>query len=995
MAQIPCRVFLLFAPLQDRDLCDELLVYLRAYPDKLELSYLDMPASGTALVADEDLVRDADLVVVLVSPHLLDPQNERCARALKTTLQLMERDRAHVIPVVLRAIPVLPDWLSALGTLQRLPADSSVAGARERQGWRNDLVSQEEPARQQVWISLSEIAIAYAQKLSWQRRDHNLPPPPSSDSVGRHMLLEQLHELLTSQGRESSAAAVCISQPQHALVGLGGVGKTHLAALYAYRYAEHYRSLLWVEAAGYELTSRFAELYSHLRLPGHLLPRLTDPERSKVAARMVQDALERGGPHLLILDNVDHPSAYQTWLPRFGRTRVLITTRRRDLPVGEKNTLEVGVLTEQEAMDLLMGRTEAVDGIDGTGPRQPLVLPSRQEDLAAQELCRLLGYLALPLRVVSRILQKRVRLPSEILADVRTHGGYDFLENEYFHQHPSVYNVFESSYAALGTDEARLVAQVAGFFSPVGIPVALLFNAKNQLKPESRMSENSSALETLLDYGMVQRSLGGKLSVHLLMQEYLRRKGGAPAQQAVLTALALKLRGPEAQTTPPDAEELARLEELRSHLEYAHEQVLERAGRGAVQSLSLHLYIPLRLAQHLSRRAEFEEALAICRHVFELGTTVPLKWRAAFHHYAGWFLYRLGRYAEARREYLRVLKLSRRPEAGPKGLPEALLCHTYHDLGLIASTLGDYNRALRRFKRSYAIRRRDQHTNPRAMLMSLHWIGQTYADRGNYARAIRVLQLVLSRKRQRLPSPQDPSIANTLHSIGEVQLKLGHLDGAQGAIDEACRIHELRHPTRNPDAISTYVLRAELLCCRGDFTAAERTLNHAWEMQEALQPDHPYLGIIARSQGSLQLARVRAGDSRGSVSAALSYLQRAYERQVKAYGPHHPQTALSLCKLGEAQAESGDLPTGRTSISRAHTLLRDMLGADHAETATCAYTLGKVLATQGALDEARSFVEQAVAAFKPVLGPTHPRTQAAEQLLLTIGSRPALEDHAK
>lgn len=975
MNPIPCRVFGLCAPPDDA-VFEALAVLLRPHRAAIDVTYSGEFAVGEALQVDRARLHDADLVLLLISPLLLDPQNQRWLHALACVKQLLAAGRLHVIPVPLRSTMLpLPEfqWLDAL---HRLPIHVS---------WRDGVSGWSKPNREQAWVSLADAVLKYAQDLGWRRPKHNLPPNQNPDSVARLDLRERLHELLSGHSPEGLGGPVCISQPQRALVGLGGVGKTYLAIMYALHYAGYYRSLLWVEAAGSELTMQFAQLYTVLQLPASALPRIEDPEYSKIAATNVRETLESGGPHLLILDNVDHPTAYKAWLPRFGRTRVLITTRRSDLEVSDYNTLKVDVLSEQEAFDLLMGLTEPLDGQTGGPLRQPLELPSQQEEEAARELCRALGYLALPLHVVSRLLHKRARLPSMILAEVRKHGTLEALKSEYFRHNPNMYNLFDSSYEALESEDVKQLAKVAGFFAPIGIPTDLLYAAKNQLRREARIGENASALERLLDYGLVQRSLNGRVSVHLLMQEFLRRKsgGGGADQQAVLNALALQLRGPQAQVNPPDLEELASLEYLQMHLTYAYEQIRQRVNEKVYDSLSLHLYIPLRLAQYFSRRAEYDAALRICQQIFAFGNIVPLKWRAAFHHYEGWFLLRMGRYKEALASYQKVLKLSRSEASGRCGLSAELLCHTYHDLGQIWSKLGEYHRAQRWFTRSYKIRRKTQKTNPRAALMSRHWIGQTYADLGDYKQAERVLSVVLKAKRRHLKNPNDPSIGNTLQALGEVLFKLGKLELAHACLDEASQIYEYRSSARNPEIISTYVVRAEVFRHQGLYEQAEKALLLAKQLQEEVRKQHPDLAVILRSIGSLHLSRFAASHPDGSLSVAYDRLREAQAHTLASdgYGEKHPQAIQILCKLGEVQAALKSVKESLDSLKRAHELMSQVLDTEHPETAACAYALGRFLCEQGSDLEAHSYLVSALVVFEKSLGSHHPRTRAVRTLL--------------
>src|ERR1700734_1065880 len=69
-------------------------------------------------------------------------------------------------------------------------------------------------------------------------------PFRNPDFIGREEELEALHSFL---GGKSSSMAL-IGHPIEAVHGLGGVGKTELAAEYAHRYRDEYDLVWWIRA---------------------------------------------------------------------------------------------------------------------------------------------------------------------------------------------------------------------------------------------------------------------------------------------------------------------------------------------------------------------------------------------------------------------------------------------------------------------------------------------------------------------------------------------------------------------------------------------------------------------------------------------------------------------------------------------------------------------------------------------------------------------------
>lgn len=106
----------------------------------------------------------------------------------------------------------------------------------------------------------------------------------------------------------------------HAVTGMRGVGKTHLAAAYARtRLAQRWRLIAWISAEE----------------PGGLAAGLTavaaalslESGDAHAAGLAVRHWLETGGEQcLLVFDNAADPDALQPFLPVAGASQVIITS---------------------------------------------------------------------------------------------------------------------------------------------------------------------------------------------------------------------------------------------------------------------------------------------------------------------------------------------------------------------------------------------------------------------------------------------------------------------------------------------------------------------------------------------------------------------------------------------------------------------------------------------------------------------------------------------
>ena len=137
-------------------------------------------------------------------------------------------------------------------------------------------------------------------------------PARNPGFTGRDGMLVAVRERLLSGDR----AVV------QALHGMGGVGKTQLAAEYAHQFAGTYDLAWWINAEqGGLIGDQFASL-------GAALECVQDGAETEAVRAAVLAELRERGSWLLVFDNAVNPGDITPWLPG-GTGHVLITTRER------------------------------------------------------------------------------------------------------------------------------------------------------------------------------------------------------------------------------------------------------------------------------------------------------------------------------------------------------------------------------------------------------------------------------------------------------------------------------------------------------------------------------------------------------------------------------------------------------------------------------------------------------------------------------------------
>lgn len=253
------------------------------------------------------------------------------------------------------------------------------------------------------------------------------------------------------------------------LSGLGGVGKTQLAAALARRLWDDRQIdlLVWITA-----TSRSAILTGYAETAARITG-IDDPDTERAAARCLSWLNE---PHrrrwLVVLDDLDEPNDLTgLWPPTSAGGRTVVTTRRRDAALlAGRHLIDVDVFTPEQAVAYLNGKLA----------RQP----QRLQETA--ELAAALGHLPLALsQAVAYILDRGPRMTCAryrtLLADQR-HLLADLAPHALPDEHRDVVAAtwtlsIERADRLAPAGLVRPLLETAALLDPNGIPLEVLTSA--------------------------------------------------------------------------------------------------------------------------------------------------------------------------------------------------------------------------------------------------------------------------------------------------------------------------------------------------------------------------------------------------------------------------------------------------------------------------------------------------------------------------------------
>ena len=314
----------------------------------VELAVWDWAPGRNAVTAMSDALDGADRVVALFSAAYFDRSRYTTEEWSAVMAHVPGRERDRLVPVRVEEVPaeLVPAVLRPLVFRDLFGIDAAQARRRllER-GQRAAAAGRGAGVPGPGCGGRSGQAGGSGPRLPGSvPRVWNIPAR-NPEFTGRDQLLVALREVLTGGDR----AVV------QALHGIGGVGKTQLAAEYAWRFAGAYELAWWVDAEqGGLIGDQFAALGAALGC--------VEPGAPTGAVRdAVLGELRDRGRWLLVFDNAQDAGDLAGWLP--GGGHVLITSRQhRWAQVAAP--VEVDVLARAESVALLAGRVTGLAAYD-------------------------------------------------------------------------------------------------------------------------------------------------------------------------------------------------------------------------------------------------------------------------------------------------------------------------------------------------------------------------------------------------------------------------------------------------------------------------------------------------------------------------------------------------------------------------------------------------------------------------------------------------------
>ncbi|WP_106686065.1 FxSxx-COOH system tetratricopeptide repeat protein [Streptomyces violaceusniger] len=723
------------------------------------------------------------------------------------------------------------------------------------------------------------------------------------------------------------------------LTGMGGVGKTQLAAAYA-RSAwqkDGLDVLVWINAS-----TRSAVISGYAQA-GVELCRADPADPEQAACTFLAWLAPKAGPRpcrwLVVLDDLADPDDVRgLWPPSSPTGRLLVTTRRCDAAVAgtDRRMIEVGLFTQAEALAYL---TASLAAHTRTEPDPNLVALAADLGCLPLALSQAAAYL-----IDAGISTSDYR---ELLAD-RTATLADATPDRLPDDQPLPLHAawslsLDRADALRPAGLARPMLELASMLDPSGVPDVVLTSPPALAHLGSHRTRTTAAPEQ-----------------PLLRQRLTRRSPAQVTANEAVGALRALHRLSLLQHTPGTPHQAVRVHKLiqRATRDSLTDDRHYDLARTAADALLAAWPDPERDTTFAQSLRDNTTALTICAE-HELYQPAPHR-----------VLYRAGRslsaagQAIAARNYFQRLTDTTTHHMGPDHL-DTLLAR--RGLATAQGETGDAAGAAAAFHELLTDAVRGQGADHFSTLSIRNDIAYWRGKAGDAAAAAAVLAELQDDMVQAL-GPEDPETLTVRHNLASARRAAGDLEEAVAEFFEVL-VDRLR--MLGADHPATMAARNNLASARGETGDVEGAVAEFSKLLVAqlrvLGPDHPE---TLMTRNNLASWRGEAGDVEGAVAEFSKLL---VDRR-RVLGPDHPETLMTRNNLAYWRGEAGDVEGAAAALTE---LLADMvrvLGRKHPGTMTTRNNLACKRGQTGDAEGAVAALTELLADRAQVLGYTHPDT---------------------
>jgi tetratricopeptide (TPR) repeat protein len=697
--------------------------------------------------------------------------------------------------------------------------------------------------------------------------------------------------LRTSEALSLSAGSVAVT----VMHGLGGVGKSTLAAGYAEAHRAEYAVVWWMTA-----DSPAAIDAGLTRLAVALQPALTEVSFEQ----QVEHGLRWLSTHtgwLLILDNVNEPADTAQLLARLPGGHVLITSRRATGWHSLAVSIDVDVLQPDHAVTMLTRMLRA-------------------EPDGAADLCARLGYLPLAIEQAGAYMAETGCCPAEYLDLLARHPAVMYRETaEGGDTQRTMDRIWRVTLDHLAdTPLAGRVLRMIAWYAAEDIPVSLLADLATE--PLLRKATGRLAAYGLITHGQ------GTLGVHRLVQAVTRTPDAEdPHRTPELIAQALgdATRALAEHHVPLDPEVPGDWPTWRALL--PHVRAFADHADACTDTIGTILIL-WKTARFLTEHGLTEEAVRFLHrctsstercldpdHPASLSCRSAL---AAAYQAAGDFGLAIPLFEAAAAHSVQALGIDH---------PETLISR--NNLACAYHSAGDVIRAISLHEAVVADRLRVLGPDHPHTMASQDSLACAYDAAGDLERAMPLHKEILGR-RIRVLGEDHPQTLNSWNNLAMACQRAGELELAVSGLEAIAGLCVRVLGPDHPHALATCLNLAGAYRAAGDLAQAI-----LWSEAVALD----CLAVFGSEHPLSVAARINLGGvyrDAGALDLAIPVYEAALTVCLRALGPDHPHTLTAQNNLGAAYSSAGEDQRAVEHYQSSLAVAERVLGRDHPTTSS-------------------------------------------------------------
>ena len=290
---------------------------------------------------------------------------------------------------------------------------------------------------------------------------------------------------------------------------------------------------------------------------------------------------------------------------------------------------------------------------------------------------------------------------------------------------------------------------------------------------------------------------------------------------------------------------------------------------------------------------------------------------------------------------------------------------SYHNLALTLQNLGDYEGAIDYFQKAIKIDEKQYgQTHPRTAL-SYICLATVLRDLGDYLGAKELLQKAIINHEKNL-GKDHPNTVTSYSNLALVHRELGEYLQAKKLFHKVLMLNIKNFGKEHPETADSYNNLATVNRALGDYVGARELFQKAINYYEKyFGKEHPKTAI-SYSGYAMMLQSI------GDYTNAKNFFQKALKSDEKNYGPEHPNTARSYSNLATVLEDLRDYTGAKELLEKAVIANEKNLGPAHPNTATNYSNLALILQDLGDYAKAKELLLKAIIADDKNYGPEHP-----------------------